>query len=91
MLIDTLVYLLLLLFTLLSICGYGLIYNKKEISYFENPFINIFAGLIILVPVSFIINLISSNVFLNLFIFIFEYFFTLLNIKKKIIFFIFFQ
>ena len=83
MLIDTLVYLILLLFTLLSICGYGLIYNKKEISYFDNPFINIFAGLIILIPVSFIVNLISSNVFLNLFIFILGIFLYFIKYKKK--------
>ena len=83
MLIDTLVYFILLFFTLLSICGYGLIYNKNEISYFDNPFTNIFAGLIILVPISFILNLISSSVVINLFIFLLGIFFYLIRYKTK--------
>ena len=83
MLTNTLVYFILLLLTLLSICGYGLIYNKNETSYFENPFTNIFAGHIILVPISFIINLISSNVILNLLIFLLGIFFYFFRYKKK--------
>ncbi len=83
MFFETIIYFLFLLFTLVSICGYGLLYQYNEKKQLDTPYINIFKGLTILVPISFILNLITNNSFINLLLFIFGIFLFLIRYKKK--------